>query len=202
MGLGEAATMLGISAVTLRRWADRGQIPSYTTPGGHRRFPVAAITALLPPERPDRPRLERMGTSPDRMASAYRAALAAPGTLATPWLVGLDEGQRELYRERGRRMVECLFAHLDASEPGPAMANLHDASGRASEYGGDAARLGASLSSAVEAFLRFRSPFVSELAETARRRRLAAPETADLLIAAETAMDRLLVSFITGWQTA
>lgn len=194
--------MLGINAGTLRRWADRDQIASYTTPGGHRRFPMAAITALLPPEHPERQPLARIGASPSRMADAYRAALAVPGAVGAPWLAGLDGDQRSLFRERGRRMVECLFAHLDALEPGPAMANLHEAAGRAEEYGADSAHLGASLSGAVEAFLRFRAPFINELAESARRRHLAAPDTAELLIAAETAMDRLLVSFIGGWQAA
>ena len=194
--------MLGIATGTLRRWADRGQIASYTTPGGHRRFPLAAIAALLPPEATGRPVLARIGATPDRMARAYRAALAAPGAVAAPWLLNLDDERRAHFRERGHRMVECLFAHLDAPDPGPAMANLHEAAGRAEEYGVDSAHLGASLSGAVEAFLGFRAPFINELAESARRRALPAAETAELLIAAETAMDRLLVSFIGGWQSA
>jgi excisionase family DNA binding protein len=44
--VGAAARMLGVSAETLKKWADRGELPAgaFTlTLGGHRRFDVRAI---------------------------------------------------------------------------------------------------------------------------------------------------------------
>jgi excisionase family DNA binding protein len=41
LSLNEAAQQLGVHPVTLRRWADDGEIPVMVTPGGHRRFAVA-----------------------------------------------------------------------------------------------------------------------------------------------------------------
>lgn len=202
LSLGEASRLLGINPNTLRRWADRGQVASFTTPGGHRRFARAAITALLPAGRERRPQLADIGASADRMARAYRRAAAREGAAAPSWLAGLDLEERSLFRERGHRMVECLLAHLDAAGPGPAMANLHEAGGHAVEYGAQSARLGASLSEAVEAFLRFRSPFVDELAAMAGRRGLDTREATGLLVDAETAMDKLLLALIAGWQQA
>jgi excisionase family DNA binding protein len=38
MGVGKAAQYLGVSAASLRKWADRGLVPVYRTPGGQRRF--------------------------------------------------------------------------------------------------------------------------------------------------------------------
>ncbi len=110
--------------------------------------------------------------------------------------------ERELFRERGHRMAECLIAHLDADAPAPAMAKLHEAAQYAAQYGRDSARLGASLSAAVEAFLRFRAPFIEELAKTAGSRGLHTREATGLLVDAETAVDSLLVAFIEGWQGA
>lgn len=202
LSLGEAARSLGINAGTLRRWADRGQIATYTTPGGHRRFPRSAIAALLPAERERRPHLAELGASGDQVARAYRQAFATPDLAPAPWLAAMTPAERELFRERGHRMAELLIAHLDAESPAPAMANLHEAARHAGDYGRDAARLGASLAAAVEAFLRFRSPFVDELARTARGRRLATAEATQLLVDAESAMDALLVAFIEGWQGA
>ena len=43
--------MLGVSASTLRRWADSGKIRSRLTPGGRRRFRRDDLEALLPPAR-------------------------------------------------------------------------------------------------------------------------------------------------------
>jgi len=36
--LSAASKLLGVHPATLRQWADSGKIPSYRTPGGHRRF--------------------------------------------------------------------------------------------------------------------------------------------------------------------
>ena len=192
--------MLGISQGTLRRWADRGQVASFTTPGGHRRFPRTVILALLPASRVRRPQLAELGALSERMAGTYRRLFALAEGGRVPLLTRLPDEERQLFRERGRRMVECLLAHLDADAPAPAMANLHEAAGQAAEYGASTARLGASLSEAVETFLRFRAPFIAELARTARRRGLDTREATGLMVDAESAFDKLLLAFMEGWQ--
>jgi glutamyl-tRNA reductase len=45
----EACALTGVSAATLRRWSDAGDVSAYTTPGGHRRFRRTAILALVGP---------------------------------------------------------------------------------------------------------------------------------------------------------
>jgi len=199
LSLGEASRLLGISQGTLRRWADRGQVASFTTPGGHRRFPRAAILGLLPAERVRRPQIADLGASSERIAGAYRRLNLAGGQPES-MLGELSESERELFRERGRRMVECLIAHLDAEGPASAMANLHQAAAYATEHGASTARLGASLSEGVETFMRFRAPFVEELPATARRRGLDTREATGLLVDAEGAFDKLLLAFMEGWQ--
>jgi hypothetical protein len=135
------------------------------------------------------------------MTGAYRRMLGvAEGR--PPAVLGSDlpEVERQLFRERGRRMVDCLLAHLDADAPAPAVAKLHEAADHAGEYGAHAARMGASLGEAVETFLRFRAPFIAELATTARKRGLDTREATGLLVDAETAFDKLLLAFMEGWQ--
>lgn len=44
----EACELIGVSPATLRRWSDNGEIRTFTTPGGHRRFSREAILGLLP----------------------------------------------------------------------------------------------------------------------------------------------------------
>jgi glutamyl-tRNA reductase len=44
----EACELVGVSPATLRRWSDNGEITTFTTPGGHRRFARSAILGLLP----------------------------------------------------------------------------------------------------------------------------------------------------------
>jgi hypothetical protein len=124
------------------------------------------------------------------MARAYRRA--RPQELSG-WLAGLDDEKRTGFRRRGTELVGDLLGYLDAER-----GDLRVAEANAREYGGEAARLGASLTDAVEGFLRFRKPFIDELAVLARRRRLDTAEATALMVDAESALDRLLVALMTG----
>ena len=43
----QAATALGVSLGTIRRWSDMGYLKSYRTPGGQRRFSSEQISQFL-----------------------------------------------------------------------------------------------------------------------------------------------------------
>jgi len=200
--LTQASRALGVTPNTLRRWADRGQVPSFITPGGHRRFPLAAIMSFVPSHRPQRPPLAALGASSDHMARAYRRA--RPTTHSNEpagWLADLPDSERVRFRRRGMELVGSLLAYLDADRErhGPLFVA---AEGHAREYGAEAAKAGASLSDTVEGFLRFRRPFVDELALLARRRHLDTREATELLADAETALDRLLVALMLGHESS
>lgn len=94
-------------------------------------------------------------------------------------------------------LVGNLVAYLDADKEDEA-ALLAAAEHQAGDYGAQAAGAGASLSDTVEGFLRFRKPFIDELAVLARRRHLDTREATDLLVQAESALDRLLVALMLG----
>ncbi|MFN6543887.1 MerR family DNA-binding transcriptional regulator [Mycolicibacterium nivoides] len=47
LSIGEAASRLGVSTDTLRRWEKAGRITALRTPTGHRRYAPADINALL-----------------------------------------------------------------------------------------------------------------------------------------------------------
>lgn len=48
VSLGQAAQLLGISASTLRRWAEDGRVSAVRTSGGHRRFYLSELSRLNP----------------------------------------------------------------------------------------------------------------------------------------------------------
>lgn len=196
--LSEASRTLGVTPNTLRRWADRGQIPSFTTPGGHRRFLLAAIESFLPSPRARRPALAAIGASSDHMVRAYRRARpTARAHEPDGWLAHLSDVDRVRFRRLGMELVGNLVAYLDADKEDEA-ALLAAAEHQAGDYGAQAAGAGASLSDTVEGFLRFRKPFIDELAVLARRRHLDTREATDLLVQAESALDRLLVALMLG----
>ena len=114
------------------------------------------------------------------------------------WLLTLTDEQRTLFRDRGRILATRLLEYLDARDPDAVAYHLEKAAASATEQGKAAAALGLSLSQTVEAFLRFRAPFLHELGIAGRRRGFDATETRELLETAERGMDRLLVATMTG----
>ena len=43
----QVAQAIGVSESSLKRWCDRGLIPTVRTPGGHRRLPISGVLAYL-----------------------------------------------------------------------------------------------------------------------------------------------------------
>jgi excisionase family DNA binding protein len=201
LSLAEASRLLGVSGATLRRWADDGRVPVFTTPGGHRRFSRRTLQHLLPAARIQRPPLARLGASPERIVRAYRPA-GADHPAPPPWMEQMADADRIAFRERGRQFLELLVEYLDAAEPGTATARLDQATALATAQGRQAAELGAKLAEAVQAFLQFRAPFTRQMAATARRRGLDTREATELLMGAELAMDELLLATMAGHSAA
>jgi putative resolvase len=50
VGIGRAATELGVSRDTLRRWEASGKIEVERTPSGHRRYDLTQLRGLVPPK--------------------------------------------------------------------------------------------------------------------------------------------------------
>jgi hypothetical protein len=184
--------MLGIAPATLRRWADHGDVATFVTPGGHRRFPRIAIEALIPKSSGRRPG-GSFGASASRVARAYSRTRGRPA--ASPVVANLTDAARMELRDRGQRLLALLLGYLDG---GRLPSTLAEAEREAADYGRRAFNLGVSPSDTVEAFVRFRRAFVSELAVIARRRGLNTRDATALLVEAEGAVDRLLVALMDG----
>jgi len=45
--LGQAAKFLGVAQSTIRKWSDGGQVPTFYTPGGHRRYRRSDLQQFL-----------------------------------------------------------------------------------------------------------------------------------------------------------
>ncbi len=203
IALGDASTLLGVSAATLRRWSDDGRIPVFTTPGGHRRYSRRALTALIPSARRERLPLARLGASAERITRAYRGAsrvssrVRGPVVAERPWMDRLSEPETAEFRQQGRVLVEALLRYLDHGPDGRDD-ELERAAAAAAGHGRLMARLGCSTVEAVETFLWFRAPFLDQLSRLASRRGLDAREATALLADVERALDRLLVATIEG----
>src|SRR5665647_1429235 len=83
----QAAELLGVSASTMRRWADSGKVASHRSPGGQRVFARADLVALLP----DATRARRGESSGSRREQDRRMALLLEATRAVTSTLVLEE---------------------------------------------------------------------------------------------------------------
>ncbi|MFA4964148.1 MAG: GAF domain-containing protein [Thermoleophilia bacterium] len=104
--LGEAASTLGVSLSTLRRWSDSGKLRCYRSSGGHRRFRRSDVLAFLAAQTDPGRKAgvavawpEHAGAESPRPMAALPALAraAAEGAGVTSCLLGLSAG-RDLIR--------------------------------------------------------------------------------------------------------
>jgi excisionase family DNA binding protein len=115
VSLRQAADILGVHPATVRNWADRGDLPSRRTAGGHRRFRRGDLLHYA----------EMQGElQPAEVQIILQNALGQTrmevggGTLSTvPWYAAMSEQTREMLRVQGRQVLEQLRQYLAAGAP-------------------------------------------------------------------------------------
>jgi len=154
LSLRQAADMLGMHPATVRLWADRNELPSRRTSGGHRRFRRTDIEARLrhDAERKPHPAAQLLVQS---VLGRVRFAFT-DGTLNTlPWYQHFDDSAREAYRSLGRRVLELLLRALTDGTPPDELRS--EAVRLGIEYGSITRNSHVPVADAVRAFLYFRS---------------------------------------------
>ena len=153
LSLREAADMLGMHPATVRLWADRNELPSRRTNGGHRRFRRADIEARLHRETDYRPRPSAQ-LLVQSILGRVRFAFT-DGTLnAFPWYTHFNDAARDAYRSLGRRVLELLLRALTEATPEDELRSEAVLLGKA--YGSVTRESHVPVADAVRAFLYFR----------------------------------------------
>ncbi len=202
LALGAASRLLGVDPDTLRRWADEGRVPAFTTPGGHRRFERGALERLIAARRAGpESGLALLGSNADRMAAAYRRRYSGQHGLGPDPRSRVPATDRDAFRDIGRRLVDALVRHLDETGQPRALAE-RDAIDLAAQLGERLALHGVPLADGVSMFVSARRPFLSELSVFARRRGVDAGRVGDMFDASAWLLDRLLLAFVAGHEVA
>ena len=199
MSIHEAASLVGVSPATLRRWCDAGNVRAFTTPGGHRRFSRRAITGLLPVERdsPTSGQLDRLAAVLVRSVRREAFRIAAEPA----WSGALDAADRDELERLSHQMIAGVVATL---RDGPARRprGLSRGSNAAFRSGELVGCRGVELDAMVEASLRLHATVVHEVAEAAGRLGLDAPTTATWIDLAAGCASRFLADAVRGHATA
>ena len=202
LALGPASRLVGVDPDTLRRWADEGRVKVFHTPGGHRRFQRGSLQRLIVSGSRERSTLASLGATSQRFTDAYRRTyLSRDGLTPDPYSAVRDE-DREMFRVKGRLLVDALVSHLGERDRKTASASLEDAEGLSRSLGSRLAVSGTSLTESVALFVAARRPFLGELGALAKRRSLDSRQVAGLFDEASQALDRCLLAFIDGHRSA
>lgn len=188
LSLSDASDFLGVHFTTLRAWADQGAIRVFRTPGGHRRFSLADLRRFLD-ERIGSNDVSDSGDSVVWVDSAVDRVRHEIEKLSshndTQWLQALDDEQRNLRRERGRRLFALAIAYV--LKPKQRGLLLDDARALGRQYGGEVARSGLSVVEAGRAVQFFRN----QLVQTIRH-----GETSDIVDSEDVQIHRLMHQFL------
>jgi excisionase family DNA binding protein len=199
LSLGPASRAVGVYPDTLRRWADSGRIPMYTTPGGHRRFRQTDIDRVVATRQPGRGPLASLGATPARLNRAYARSYRADDPAG---LRPFADEDRDAFRLEGRRLLAALLGYLDARTAAAQRRWEAQARDSVRATGERLATTGADVHDAVGSFVAARRPFLAELSAVGRRRSLDAAALAALYDDAVALLDRLLLELVQAFQSA
>ena len=148
--LGQACRLLNVDESTLRRWADAGQVRTFRTPGGHRRFAEGDVRAIV---NGGRSRKQQYSSEVEEVATRrIRRQVHSRGN--ADWYATVDDAQREKLRGLGRRLMSLVADYV--AKRGRKTSLLEEARGTGAQYGEELAHAGMSLSQAMHAFTFFR----------------------------------------------
>lgn len=154
LSLSEASELLGVHPTTLRRWADSDSIPCLRTPGGHRRFRTADLSAWMQ----GRQTVALVAPSEALVQSAVgytRQEMAKKRVSHESWYVAFDrEEDRQQMRDTGRRLFGLAIQYMSRVRDREPV--LQEGRRIGEFYGQACARQGVSLVDTVRALFFFR----------------------------------------------
>lgn len=160
--LREAAALLGVHPATLRAWADAGALPSFRTPGGHRRFALEDVEAFL--QARSRGGSSQVPTVPGqliRRALQHTRRQLPHARSGAAWYEAFDEETRRRKRQEGRLLFSLALQYV--SKPEEREGILARARELGHKYGRDSVRFGISLVDTLRAIFFFRQTLLDTL---------------------------------------
>ena len=192
VSLRRAADILGVHPATVRSWADKGDLPSRRTPGGHRRFRLADLTQLVQAQDELQPMEVQLII---QNALGKMRMEVSDGTLEKmPWYAAMKPETHATMRTRGHDLLEALRNYLANGTPDE---QLSDAIRLGKEYAATLSEDGLTLPQAMRGFFYFSELIINSIltwSEVTTPR--SAPEWATLLRHVNDFMHAMLLSMV------
>lgn len=168
IGVTEAAKLLGVHPLTVRNWADKGHIPFFRTPGGHRRFRRGALVAFQSEMSHGTPesaletaaRLAVQSAIAAQRDAAQRDAaqkITVHKAQPEPWQTDMTDHQRDAMRSIGRNLLGLVIQYAAGNADETVLNQGRDIGRR---YGKFARQKAMSVSETVSMFNFFRDTII------------------------------------------
>lgn len=154
VSLRKAADILGVHPATVRNWADKGDIASRRTPGGHRRFNRDELMRYAQSQG-ELPPVEVQVIIQNALGST-RMQISEDNLESVPWYAAMSDKTRQEMRGQGRAALEAIRAYLGDGAPDE---KLSDAIRLGKDYAQTLSDDGLTLPQATRGFFYF-SDFV------------------------------------------
>jgi excisionase family DNA binding protein len=191
--LGQACRLLNVDESTLRRWADAGQVRTFRTPGGHRRFAETDVRSIVS----GRGRKQQISEVGDLATRRIRRQLNSGHE---DWYASVGEAQREKLRPLGRRLMELVAEYV--AKRGKRSSLLEEARATGAQYGAELAGAGMSLSQAMHAFTFFRRSLDQSAKQALAKRGTPASESIDVCEQIMALADEVLLGIAGAYERA
>ena len=149
----EARKILNVTEATIRQWSDRGQLNTFRTPGGHRRFLREDLLSLLPGDtKTNQESFQRWEQSVTKRIRKY---FLRTDNLEAIWYQDIDEDGRNRMRLYGRRLLSLFIQSLSQTSYLNELIRESELVG--TQYGVEMASRQVPLNKTVGAFIIFRN---------------------------------------------
>jgi len=115
ISLKAAADILGVHPATVRNWADKGDLASIRTPGGHRRFRREDLLHYAQSASDSQP-IEVQVIIQSALGSA-RMQVDDGDLSQAPWYLAMSDNARMEMRVQGRKILDALRQYLAEGAP-------------------------------------------------------------------------------------
>lgn len=118
VSLRHAADILGVHPATVRNWADKGDLPTRRTPGGHRRFRRSDLLRLAEANADDShmTQTNEVKLILQNALGQARMQVGSDNLEGAGWYERMSDNTRKHLREQGRAVLEALRAFLANGE--------------------------------------------------------------------------------------
>lgn len=197
LSIREASRLLGVHIATARTWANSGVLPSYRTPGGHRRFALTDLRKFLEQRQHDSKDHKTLSLREHALGHVRRELQEHPLAHET-WFQNLSfeplPQQRAQQREFGQRLLECVIAYVE--EPDRREFLLKEGCDAAHEYGRVLMASGLSAGNAARATIHFRQLICKTVLELKMGARVNDEEDARLFQRISSFLDEMLLAIL------